>query len=279
MAVTPVIEPGQSELCANQCRDFGTSELQQPLTFEGIGAPSTMVRQTESLPSAVLTRVAQFIAHDFRHHLCAVYANAEFLSTGTIEPADREGLLEEIRVAIDCMTDQLESLLLFTRTGCVLKPRHQSLKLIIEQAIQMVRSHPETRHIKITQQDIPILEGCVDGLKLSSALFNLLLNACQAAKVAPETKSVDIALHHDSSDVFIRVLDRGPGVSHAIRETLFQPFAKAEGTKGMGLGLTIAKCIAQEHGGEVYLEESRPGRTVFVLRLPRFCFPPLDTQS
>ncbi len=195
-----------------------------------------MVRQTESLPSAVLTRVAQFIAHDFRHHLCAVYANAEFLSTGTLEPADREGLLEEIRIGIDCMTDQLDSLLLFTRTGCLLKLAINLSNSSLSMAIQMVRSHPETRHVKITQQDIPILEGCVDGLKLSSALFNLLLNACQAAKVAPEIKSVDIALHHDSSDVFIRVSDRWSRCIAGNPRNSLSALRKSRRDEGHGLG-------------------------------------------
>jgi signal transduction histidine kinase len=169
------------------------------------------------------------------------------------------------------MTDQCDSLLLFTRTGHTTEPRFQPLTLIIQQAVQMARSHPETRLVTISQHDMPVLEGCIDGMKLRSALFNLLLNACQAAKVAPEVRAVDIDLREDLSSVLIRVSDTGPGVSPTIRETLFQPFVKAEGTTGMGLGLTIARCIAQEHGGSVYLDGSEPGRTVFVLTLPKTC--------
>lgn len=265
MAATSAMKATRLELYADQHHHLQT---RRSPGLEKIMSSPAMARQTESIPLTLLARVAQFMAHDFRHHLCTVYANAEFLGARTIDSSDRKELLEEIRIAMDSMTDQLDSLLLFTRTGCILNPRHQSLKLIIEQAIQMVRSHPETRQVKITQQDMPVLEGSVDGSKLCSAIFNLLLNACQAAKSARQTKAVDIALDHDSRDVSIRVLDGGPGVSDAIRETLFQPFVKAEDTKGMGLGLTIARYVALEHGGEVYLEESQPGRTVFVLKLP-----------
>jgi signal transduction histidine kinase len=55
---------------------------------------------------------------------------------------------------------------------------------------------------------------------------------------------------------------------------------KTEGAASMGLGLTIARCVAREHGGEAYLEESRPGRTVFVLTLPvtLFCCLSLGAQ-
>jgi nitrogen-specific signal transduction histidine kinase len=56
-------------------------------------------------------------------------------------------------------------------------------------------------------------------------------------------------------------------VPASIRETLFQPFVSANKENGTGLGLTLAQYIAQEHGGEVKLEESAPGRTVFSILL------------
>ena len=243
--------------------------------------PELPALQTEVTPLATLTRAAQFLAHDLRHHLSAICANAEFLGSRGIQTLDRDELLEEIRLAVGCMTDQLDSLLLCARTGHTMQPRRESLKSIFDRAVLMVRSQPELRDISITQQEIPALEGWLDGLKLSSAVFNLLLNACQAAKAGPGAKEVTIAIQQRSSYVQVRVSDSGPGVSDAIRKTLFQPFVKAEDTKGMGLGLTIARCIAREHGGEAYLEESRPGRTLFVLTLPKALFRSLTpgTQS
>jgi signal transduction histidine kinase len=232
-----------------------------------------------SMPLAVLTRAAQFVAHDLRHHLSTVYANAEFLGGRRMKSVDKEELLREIRLAINCMTDQLDSLLLFTRTGHMMEPRRESLKSIVEHAIEMVRSHPETRNVTIGQQDIPALEGCMDGVRLCSAIYNLLLNACQAANAANSVRWVDVDLCQDSSYVSVQVSNGGPGVSPAIRETLFQPFVKAEGSKSMGLGLTIARSVAREHGGEAYLKESRPGRTVFVLTLPKALFRCLSTPQ
>jgi signal transduction histidine kinase len=245
-------------------------EVQKPPELER--AESLSARQTLSVPLALLTTVAQFIAHDVRHHLSTVYANTEFLGNRCKDPVDEGELLAEIRFAIDCMTDQCDALLLFTRTGHTMAPRLQPLRRIIEQAVQMARSHPETRRVTISEHDMPVLEGCIDGMKLRSAVFNLLLNACQAANVAPDVRAVDIDIREDLSSVLIRVSDTGPGVSHAIRETLFQPFVKTEGSRGMGLGLTIAHHIAQAHGGSVYLDASKPGRTVFVLTLPKTLF-------
>ena len=52
-----------------------------------------------------------------------------------------------------------------------------------------------------------------------------------------------------------------------IRHTLFQPFVSAGKENGVGLGLTLAQHIAQEHGGEVKLEQSRDGNTTFCVIL------------
>jgi signal transduction histidine kinase len=109
-------------------------------------------------------------------------------------------------------------------------------------------------------------------VRLCSAIYNLLLNACQAANSAACGKWVDVDVRQNSQYVSVMVTDCGPGVSRTIRETMFQPFVKAEGAASMGLGLTIARCVAREHGGEAYLEASQPGRTVFALTLPKALF-------
>jgi K+-sensing histidine kinase KdpD len=212
--------------------------------------------------------MAQFIVHDLRHHLCAVYANAEFMCSRSETPSDREELFDEIRSAIVCMTDQLDALLLLSKTGSAFHLRRQPLKYIVERATRMVRSHPVTELVNITSEDLPFIEGHVDGKWLCSAIFNLLLNACQAVRLAPKPREVGIALQQDLTHVAIRVTDSGPGVPRSMQKSLFQPFLSADHRVGLGLGLTIAECVAREHGGEVYLEESRPGRTSFVLRLP-----------
>lgn len=170
-------------------------------------------RKLESMPLAAVTTFAQSVAHDMRHHLSTVYANAEFLSGRRMKPVDKQELLSEIRVAIDCMTDQLDSLILVTRTGQTVQTRRESLRSIIEHAIRMVRSHPETGNVNISQQDMPALDGCMDGVRLCSAIYNLLLNACQAANSAACGKWVDVDVRQNSQYVSVMVTDGGPGVS------------------------------------------------------------------
>ena len=64
-------------------------------------------------------------------------------------------------------------------------------------------------------------------------------------------------------------MDNGPGVPEDIRTSLFEPFVSEGKQKGTGLGLTLAHCIAAEHGGEVIMVGSRPGETVFRMSVAR----------
>jgi nitrogen-specific signal transduction histidine kinase len=65
------------------------------------------------------------------------------------------------------------------------------------------------------------------------------------------------------------VIDNGPGVSENIRKSLFDPFVSEGKHKGTGLGLTLTHRIAVEHGGGVVLLSSRPGETIFQMRIAR----------
>jgi nitrogen-specific signal transduction histidine kinase len=62
--------------------------------------------------------------------------------------------------------------------------------------------------------------------------------------------------------IFVTILDNGPGIPASVRRTLFDPIVTAGKPNGTGLGLTLARRIAEEHGGSVNLLESNPGRTV-----------------
>jgi len=67
----------------------------------------------------------------------------------------------------------------------------------------------------------------------------------------------------------VSVIDNGAGVPENIRQSLFEPFVSEGKQKGTGLGLTLAQRIAVEHGGEVMLLSSRPGETIFQMKVAR----------
>ena len=114
-----------------------------------------------------------------------------------------------------------------------------------------------------------LLEAWVDSKKLGRAVYNLLLNACQAAKRGKGLPKVTLSLYEDDRSIGIRIADNGPGVPEALRQKIFMPFVSEGRESGIGLGLTLAQQIAQEHGGGISLEETSEGETVFTINLPK----------
>lgn len=212
---------------------------------------------------ATIGQMASSISHDLRHYLSAVYANAEFLGYDSIGPEERLELLGEIRQGVRGMTDLIESLLLFSRTGQSLQLSFESLPFLAERAVAMVHAHPDAQNVQLVLESMAQIEGWVDARKIERALYNLLLNGCQAARLGSGMPEIRIALIENAEQILFLIADNGPGVPDTIRESLFQPFVSVGKPSGTGLGLTLAQKIAQEHGGTVILHESRPGRTVF----------------
>jgi signal transduction histidine kinase len=198
-----------------------------------------------------------------------MYANAEFMSDGNISQSEREDLMVEVQTAVQGMTDLLESLLLFTQTGRALHPEFESIALMIQRAVSMVRSHPGSRDVKLTLTGLSSMEAWIDSKKLGRAVYNLLLNACQAAKRGKGPPRVTLNLYEDERSIGIRIADNGPGVPASLRQKIFLPFVSEGRESGIGLGLTLAQQIAQEHGGRIDLDETREGETVFKVNLPK----------
>lgn len=100
------------------------------------------------------------------------------------------------------------------------------------------------------------------------ATRNLLVNAVRYAR-----HSVRLRVEKQEGWLTIAVDDDGPGVPHAERERVFDPFHRVDNSRdrntgGYGLGLSFVKLIAEQHGGSVYVTDSPEGGARFVLSLP-----------
>jgi len=215
---------------------------------------------------ATIGRMASSISHDLRHSLAAVVANAEFLCESNLTPGQREDLYAEIRIAVNQMTELIESLLEFSRTRESLRPSYGDVRSAVERAVQGVKAHPEFQRIRIRISGEGSSEGWFDFRKLERALLNLLLNACEV--VPPETGKIEIGLRRHSDTLEIRIADNGPGIPDAIRDRLFEPFISHGKENGTGMGLTVVQKILQDHGGEVAVEKTSATGTIFRVNIP-----------
>jgi signal transduction histidine kinase len=229
--------------------------------------PRAPSQRIEAERMSAIGRMACSISHDLRHSLSAIYANAEFLERHDRSASARADLLLEIQEAVLAMTERIDSLLQFGSSGRTNPLVHEPVSLVIEKAVAAVKVHPDGWNVSITVSKFPPAEADLDARNLESAIYNLLLNACQAAAQSTHVPEVKIQLTEVDEWIYITILDNGPGIPASVRRTLFDPFVTAGKPNGTGLGLTLARRIAEEHGGSVCLEKPNPEGTVFTLSL------------
>ena len=145
------------------------------------------------------------------------------------------------------------------------------LDKVIDQAVAIVRGSGESSGAKIEVADMSALPGLqASEQRLLQIFVNLLSNA---VKFTPQGGHVRVLAEVETDEVVVSIGDDGIGMTAAEIEQAMQPFTQVDSSlerrfEGTGLGLPLAKLLAEGHGGSLQME-SEPGKgtTVFV-RLP-----------
>ena len=220
----------------------------------------------EAEQHATIGRIASTISHDLRHPLTAILAYAEFLSERNLTEEERKDCFQEIRIAVNRMLDEINSLLGFAKERAPVHPAHTRIDEAIDRAIKGVKALPEFASVAISYAGDAECVGWFDPGKFERVLLNLIMNAAEA--VCPERGRIEITCSTSDRGTEIRVTDNGPGIPPEIVDTLFQPFVSWGKEKGIGLGLTAVHNIMQQHQGAVSVERTGPEGTTFRLFFP-----------
>ena len=136
----------------------------------------------------------------------------------------------------------------------------------LRDTIIVLRSKATAKSVSLTAEvapDLPAVQGV--GAELNQIWANLVDNALDAVGTGGR---VAVTARREGNRVVVEVTDDGPGIPADIRERIFDPFFSTKDVgKGVGLGLDIVRRTLERHDGEIDVE-SRPGRTVFRVRLP-----------
>ena len=272
-AEVPLLKRVSPEAFKNCVVAYGTRSSNYGVSgvYAGYGRMRSSLLKTqrdllESEQLATIGRMASSISHDLRHSLAAIVANSEFLCDSHLTPVQREELYQEVRSGVNLMTDLIDSLLEFARTRESLSPAYGNVAESINRTVQAVRLHPRHHNRSIDVLCSGQVSGWFDARKLERALYNLLLNACEAAPAAGGY--VEVTAGEMGGSITISVADNGPGIAESIRERLFHPFVSFGKENGTGLGLAVVHKIVQDHNGEIFVERTPQGRTVFRIMLP-----------
>lgn len=203
-------------------------------------------------------------SHDLRSPIAAARTQIEeaLLFPDDVDwPRTARGVLQSLERLQAIVTDLLQ----LARLDAAAWQEAETIDLGALVTIEVARSERTKRIVPHLQEGVTV-RG--DRLRLVRLLTNLLDNAERHAE-----SRVDITVAREDGTAVLEVVDDGAGVAEKDRDLVFQRFARLEDSKardpgGTGLGLPIAREIAQLHGGTLTIEDSERGAR-FVLRLPR----------
>ena len=268
----------------------------QHWTQAGIGSARSevqdLIRFNEAMDQAIAESIHEYskavgryrdmflavLGHDLRSPLDAVLNASEFL-TKDAQLSDRDHrLVQAIRGSGVRMRDLIDDMLDYTSSqlGAGM-PLHRSAADMGEVAEEVVRQSEVTHPGREFRTDFRgDLSGQWDPRRIRQALLNLIDNAVQHG--APDSPiTVCVSGDDAGGNVVVSVHNLGTPVPDEARERIFEPFqrgasgeaAREGGSERKGLGLYIARRMAEAHGGALEVDSSPDGGTTFSIRLPR----------
>ncbi len=212
-----------------------------------------------------LERRDAFVAdasHELRTPLASIRGAVEILQDGGAErPEVRQRFLGLLQVETDRLLDLVESLLsLETATGHGGTTTEQvDVQNLVDEVVHQLQPLASGQQIQLVAHSTEFSRPCIRGdvKKLRQLLMNLIDNALAHAPTA-STVSVTTSVIENAHSCRIDVVDDGPGIAPADRERVFDRFvrldrARSRNSGGAGLGLAIARTIADAHDATIEL--------------------------
>lgn len=212
------------------------------------------------------------ISHDLRTPLARQRVAIELASEGEVEEELMASILRQ-NERLEVMTGQILTLYRITEQGGDMARDPVRPVELLNRVLRDVADYAEHRGVDCKLEAMPQSAGVSvlgDSGLLQRAFDNILQNALDHT---PPGNVVRVALSLSSDWVSLVIEDEGPGVANDILEQLFEPFFRADksrGGEGWGLGLAIAKDIVLAHDGDITANNSERGGLQVVARLPVF---------
>jgi two-component system, OmpR family, sensor histidine kinase KdpD len=221
------------------------------------------LREADRLKNIVLASVS----HDLRTPLTTIKALAQ---SAALQGNDAGAAIEEQADRLPRLVSDLLDLSRLKGGGFAATPEINTAEDLIGAAVRQTRGLFEHRPLRtLIDLSSPALVGRFDFAHALRVLCNLLENA---ARYSPAHEPIELAARHDGEMLVFTVSDRGPGVREEDLPSIFEPFHRARNAPPdagrAGLGLSIARTLAELQGGSVSYAPRAGGGSVFSLRLP-----------
>jgi two-component system sensor kinase FixL len=219
---------------------------------------------------ASLSQMAAMLAHELSQPLTAVAIHLASLRRIAMEELGASPRFEELAGKAIAQSERASEIVRHLRFFIAKGKTNRQLadvNEVVHEAIMIGLVDVNLRGIEKTIRLAPDLpKVLIERIQIEQVVINLLRNAAEALQDSDDRRlQVETVL--SAGMVVIRVIDTGPGITLAIAERLFQPFATTKST-GLGLGLSICWDIVEAHGGQLWVEASNPRGAIFNVALP-----------
>lgn len=216
----------------------------------------------EQATLASLGEMAAIVAHEVKNPLAGIGGALQVIRDRLPQEHPDRQIFGEILARLGGLNALVRDLLVFARPRA---PQLEPIQIapLLAETVAELRRDPAFRDLKIEiEGDNPWVRG--DTELLRSVFFNVALNGAQAAG---RTGTLRVVTSMRDGHCDVSVIDSGPGISEEIRAKVFDPFFTTK-HRGSGLGLPVAKRVAEAHGGRILLTSPPEGGTAAIVRLP-----------
>jgi len=249
---------------------------QHLLGFAKVTRDMTERRRLEELErsSRRMNEFLAMLAHELRNPLAPIRNAVTVMQLEPLESPTLRNCRDIIHRQLTHVTRLVDDLLDIGRlaSGKIkLRPEVLSLSEVVSRSVEAARPLVESRHhrLQVVQPPAPVFVNG-DGTRLAQILQNLLVNA---AKYTPDGGRIVIRVQPGEGHVHVTVEDNGRGIAPDELEAIFELFRQGgehtPNESGLGIGLTLARSLAEMHGGSLEARSAGPGHgSSFTLRLP-----------
>lgn len=235
--------------------------------LEHLATVSLAERRNERLDLGIA-----WTAHEVRGPLLGARAVMESLAEATTRDADTDDLLHRSQKELAQLAELVDGLLRWAVGSGSLRRRPVNLVRIVEEAVESCRFELNEDRVSLSAPPGVIVRA--DPRHLRGAIANVIRNALA---YSPAPTRVTVTVETGDRVATVRVRDEGPGIPRSERESIFDPLVRGTAARssrcGKGLGLFIARQVAQAHNGAIWVDSNGKG-AVFNIEIPREGFEP-----
>ena len=221
------------------------------------------IMQNEMIRASKLSALGELLAslaHEIRNPLGALKGTAEIVSDIVKENKEASRLMSLHITEINRLNELVDRLLEYAKPKTP-HLRAENLASVLMDAVEMVSVVAKDKGIAIKKEGLENKKvfAYVDKFQIQQVALNLLLNAI---KVQGEGGEVEVEVYEEERGerrfACFEVRDKGPGVPDELKEKIFEPFFTTD-AKGVGLGLSVAARIVEQHQGIIEILDRKGG--------------------